>query len=119
MISLSPVITMAGGNPQHDAFGFRYWSDPGPLVEYIAEGGLGKFLGIWSTFVTAAFSYGGPDYLAMTAGEAQYPRRVMPNVFKRVIWRLLVFYIGGVLAVGILVGSLILIPCTVLVIKLI
>ena len=39
----------------------------------------------------------------MTAGEAMYPRRVMPNVFSRVIYRLLVFYVGGVLCVGILV----------------
>lgn len=22
------VVTMAGGNPHHDAYGFRYWKDP-------------------------------------------------------------------------------------------
>lgn len=41
----------------------------------------------------------------MTAGEAKYPRRVMPNVFRRVIYRLLFFYIGGVTAVGILINA--------------
>lgn len=96
-------ITMLGGNPQHDMFGFRYWKNPGLFNEYIATGGWGRFLAMWATFVTAAFAYGGPDFLALAAGEAKYPRRVFPNVFRRVIWRLLVFYIGGVLAVGILV----------------
>jgi len=24
-------ITMVGGNPQGDAYGFRYWTDPGHL----------------------------------------------------------------------------------------
>lgn len=51
----------------------------------------------------AAFAFGGPDYIALAAGEARAPRRVMPSVFKRVIYRLSVFYILGVLAVGILV----------------
>lgn len=99
----SLVITMVGGNPQHDAFGFRNWNNPGAFHSYLADGTWGNFLGFFSTFVGAAYAYGGPDYIAMTSGEAKYPRRIYPNVFQRVIYRLLVFYIGGVLAVGILV----------------
>ncbi|EXJ86914.1 hypothetical protein A1O3_03868 [Capronia epimyces CBS 606.96] len=98
-------ILMVGGNPQHDAFGFRYWKDPGPFNQYIASGNWGHFLGFWSVFVQAAFAFGGPDYIALTAGEARAPRRVLPSVFKRVIYRLSLFYILGVLAVGILVPS--------------
>ena len=97
------VITMVGGNPKGDAFGFRYWKTPGPFNEYIASGSLGHFLGLWSVFVQAAFAFGGPDYIALTAGEARAPRRVLPSVFKRVIYRLSLFYILGVMAVGILV----------------
>lgn len=63
----------------------------------------GHFLGFWSVFIQAAFAFGGPDYIALSAGEARAPRRVLPSVFKRVIYRLSVFYILGVLAVGILV----------------
>ncbi|WVQ80905.1 hypothetical protein IAT38_003012 [Cryptococcus sp. DSM 104549] len=96
-------ITMVGGNPAHDAFGFRYWKNPGPMNSYLVEGAKGRFLGFWSVFVQAAYAYGGPDYVATSAGEARAPRRVMPSVFKRVIYRLAVFYIGGVLCVGILV----------------
>lgn len=96
---------MVGGNPQGDAFGFRYWKSPGPFHAYAASGPWGNFLGFFSTFVGAAYAYGGPDYLALTGAEAKYPRRIYPSVFRRVIYRLLVFYIGGVLAVGILVCS--------------
>jgi amino acid transporter len=55
---------MLGGNPAGDRFGFRYWKNPGPMKEYVTDGGLGRFLGIWSMFVGAAFAYGSPDYLA-------------------------------------------------------
>lgn len=54
-------------------------------------------------FVQAAFAFGGPDFIAMTAGEARAPRRVFSSVFRRVVYRLSVFYVLGVLAAGILV----------------
>lgn len=54
-------------------------------------------------FVQAAFAFGGPDYIALSAGETRNPQRVLPSVFKRVIYRLILFYVLGVLAVGILV----------------
>ena len=97
---------MCGGNPQGDAFGFRYWKNPGPMNAYLTEGSLGRFAGFWSTFVAAAFAYGGPDYVSLAAAETIAPRRVLPSVFKRVIYRLLFFYIGGVLSVGILVSRI-------------
>lgn len=99
------LITMLGGNPKGDRYGFRYWKDPGVMREYLVKGATGRFLGFWSVFIQAAFAYGGPDFVAMTAGEAKYPRRVLPNVFNRVIFRLLFFYIGGTFCIGILVSS--------------
>ncbi|KAG7421311.1 General amino acid permease AGP2 [Fusarium oxysporum f. sp. rapae] len=38
-------ITMVGGNPQHDAYGFSYWSNPGSFAEYITGEDLGRFEG--------------------------------------------------------------------------
>lgn len=35
-------MVMVGGNPQHDAFGFRYWKNPGVFNEYIAKGSWGE-----------------------------------------------------------------------------
>jgi amino acid transporter len=53
---LFTIITMSGGNPLHDAFGFRYWQDPGAFVEYKVAGGGGRFLGVLVGLLQAAFT---------------------------------------------------------------
>jgi len=88
------LITMLGGNPLHDRFGFRYWSDPGSL---------GKFLGFFQCLIQASFIIAGPDYVSMAAGEAENPRKTMPKAFNGVFYRLTAFFVLGSLAVGILV----------------
>jgi amino acid transporter len=99
-------ITMVGGNPQHDAFGFRYWKNPGPFVEYIATNNLGKFQGFLAALNKACFTIVGPEYLSMVAGEAgQETRKVLAGTFRSVFYRLTCFYVLGALSVGILVAS--------------
>jgi len=51
-------VTMVGGNPEHDAYGFRYWKDPGPFAEYLATGSLGKFEGFLGALWAASFCIG-------------------------------------------------------------
>ena len=41
----------------------------------------------------------------MAAAEARNPRRNIPKAIRRVYFRVLVFYIGGVLVIGLLVPS--------------
>jgi hypothetical protein len=36
-------VTMVGGNPQHDAYGFRYWNKPGAFAEHLSSGAIGRF----------------------------------------------------------------------------
>ncbi|ODQ77817.1 hypothetical protein BABINDRAFT_163205 [Babjeviella inositovora NRRL Y-12698] len=97
-------VTMVGGNPQHDAFGFRYWRDPGPLNEYLYPGARGRWMGIVACFIRAAFTIAGPEYISMCAGETANPRKSLPRAFKQVFWRLSLFFIVGALCVGILVA---------------
>ncbi|AOA64138.1 High affinity polyamine permease [Komagataella phaffii CBS 7435] len=97
-------ITMVGGNPQHDAFGFRYWNDPGAFATYYRDGPLGRFQGFVSALTTACFFVVGPEYLSMVAAEARNPKKTMSGAFRTVIYRLALFYIGGALSVGILVA---------------
>ncbi|KAF8206916.1 general amino acid permease AGP2 [Mycena galopus ATCC 62051] len=118
---LFTFVVMVGGNPDHDAFGFRYWrGEPftvdarplslitfkvpgGPFVPYLYEGSLGHFLGFLSSLIQASFTISGPEYIAMTAGEAARPRDTLPRCFNSLVARLLVFFILGALSVGILV----------------
>ncbi|KAK7970095.1 General amino acid permease AGP2 [Apiospora saccharicola] len=102
MLFCFTFIVMIGGNPQHDAFGFRYWKNPGSFAEYIATGALGRFQGFLGAFFSAAFTVVGPEYLAMVAGEAERPRTYLKNGFKTMYWRFGTFFIGGALCVGII-----------------
>jgi amino acid transporter len=104
MLVLITLITMAGGNPKGDAYGFRSWND-GAMHPYYAEGSTGKFLGVWSVMIYAAFTIAGPDGVALASGEIQNPRRTIPRVAKLVFYRLIGFYVVGVLAVGIICSS--------------
>ena len=94
-------VTMLGGNPQRDRFGFRYWRDPGSFAELYKTGSLGRFLGFLQCLIQASFTIAGPDYVSMAAGEAENPRVVMPRAFKAVFSRLMAFFVLGSLAVGI------------------
>ena len=100
---LLAFILDLGGGPNHDRLGFRYWKHPGAMNEYIAKGAEGRFLGLWSTLVNAAFAYGGVEMVAVAAGEAENPRRNIPKAVRRVFWRILFFYVLGALAIGVLV----------------
>lgn len=93
-------ITMVGGNPQKDAYGFRYWRDPGPLNAH-DNGSLGRFEGFLGALWAASFCVVGPEYISMVAGEARRPRVYIKNAFKTVYWRFGAFFILGAICVGI------------------
>lgn len=69
---LMSFIVVLGGGPKRDRIGFRYWRNPGPpMKEVVATGDAGRFLGLFSTLVFAAFSYAGIEMVAVAAGETQ------------------------------------------------
>ena len=71
--------------------------------ELFIEGAKGKFLALWSTFVTATFAYLGSELIGVTVGEAQNPRKVIPRAIKLTFWRIVFFYVLSVLLIGTLV----------------
>lgn len=94
-------ISMLGGNPQKDRYGFRYWKNPGSFTELYYGGQLGRFLGFLQCLIQASFTIAGPDYVSMAAGETENPRKVMPRAYNAVFYRLTTFFVLGSLAVGI------------------
>ncbi|KAH6839048.1 General amino acid permease [Alternaria tenuissima] len=94
-------ISMLGGNPEKDRYGFRYWKNPGSFTELYYEGQLGRFLGFLQCLIQASFTIAGPDYVSMAAGETENPRKVMPRAYNAVFYRLTTFFVLGSLAVGI------------------
>ncbi|KAM5356752.1 hypothetical protein ACJ41O_003398 [Fusarium nematophilum] len=102
---MATFITMVGGNPHHDAYGFRNWANGDLAHPYYTSGSAGIFLSICISVRYAVFTIGGPDIISLSAGEIRNPRKTIPRVAKLIVARILFFYIVGVLAVGILCNS--------------
>ncbi|TKA64199.1 hypothetical protein B0A49_08771 [Cryomyces minteri] len=99
-------ILFWGGGPSRDRLGFRYWKNPGAANTYLAEGNLGRFLALLSTLVLSAFPFTfAPELLVVTGGEMQSPRRNLPIAARRYFYRLVFFYIGCTLAIGVICQS--------------
>lgn len=104
MLFFYTFVTMIGGNPKHDAYGFRYWKDPGAFAEYNGStGALGRFEGFLGSLWSAAFAVVGPEYVSMVAAEAKRPRIYIKTAFKTIYWRFGLFFFGSALCVGIVI----------------
>lgn len=95
-------ITMVGGNPRGDAYGFRYWNNPGAFVGATPKM---RFEGFLAALWNASFAIVGPEYISMVAAEAKRPRIYIKTAFKTVYYRFFIFFFGSALAVGIVVAS--------------
>lgn len=97
------VILFFGGGPTHDRIGFRYWKTPGAMNAYLVPGRRGQFCGFLKSFVNACFSFGGSEVICVAASETLNPRRNIPKAVRRTFWRVVIFYVFGVFAIGVLV----------------
>jgi amino acid transporter len=104
MLFAFTFVTMVGGNPQHDVYGFRNWNKPGAFAEYLHSGNLGRFEGFLACLWSAGFACVGPEYISMVAAEAKHPRRYIRAAFQTVYFRFIVFFIGSALCCGIVVS---------------
>ncbi|KID76533.1 General amino acid permease AGP2 [Metarhizium brunneum] len=103
MLFMFTFVTMLGGNPSHDRYGFRYWNDPGAFAEYHTKGAVGRFEGFLGALWSAGFAVVGPEYVSMVAAEAKRPRIYIKTAFKTIYWRFGLFFLGSALCVGIVV----------------
>lgn len=93
------IALTASGIPGDDrgAIGARYWKSPGAF--------LNGFQGFLAVFRVAGMSYGGTEMLGLTAAECRRPHRMMPIATKIVFFRLIFFYVGGLLMLGFVVPA--------------
>ncbi|TPX09739.1 uncharacterized protein E0L32_009078 [Thyridium curvatum] len=97
------LVINLGGGPNHERIGFRYWQDPGAFNSYIKTGATGNFLAFWKVMLSAAFSYGNIQVVAISGSETRDPRRTVPGATKKTFYRVLFFYVLSILIVGMLV----------------
>ncbi|KAI9155663.1 putative proline-specific permease put4 [Paramyrothecium foliicola] len=98
------VVLFFGGGPSGRPLWFSNWSEPAAIKPYILTGDVGRLVGFVSvlTFSIFAFAFA-PELLVVTGGEMQSPRTNLPKATRRYFYRLILFYILGALAIGIIV----------------
>lgn len=89
------IVIAAGGAPNGEPVGSKYWRDPGPLAN--------GFKGVASIFVSSAFAYAGTELVALTAAETHNPRVDLPKATKQVFWRILLFYMVSLILICFLI----------------
>jgi yeast amino acid transporter len=95
-------ILFWGGGPSGDRLGFRYWQDPGAGHAYIKSGDAGRTVAFFQTLVLSVFPFTfAVELLVVTGGEMESPRRNLPVAGKRYFYRLVIFYVLSVLAIGV------------------
>ncbi|KAF4835222.1 Proline-specific permease [Colletotrichum tropicale] len=99
------LVINLGGGPNHERLGFRYWQDPGAFNSYIIPGSAGGFLAFWKVLLSAAFSYGNIQVVAISGSETRHPRKIIPAATRKTFFRVFVFYVLSILIVGMIVPS--------------
>ncbi|KAG9066096.1 hypothetical protein KI688_001315 [Linnemannia hyalina] len=60
----------------------------------------GGFVGLFSIFLNAGFSFQGAELVGIAAGETKNPRKNVPRAIRQVFWRILMFYVLTILIIG-------------------
>lgn len=87
MLFMFTFVTMVGGNPLKDVYGFRYWTEPGPVSQYYGTGPSAGLRSFTAALLGAAFAVAGPDMLSLIVSRLGAIYRV--SEFDT--WPLLVF----------------------------
>lgn len=45
----------------------------------------------------------GPEYISMVAAETENPRKILPPAYRSFVWRILFFFVGSALCMGIVI----------------
>ncbi|KAI9805075.1 MAG: hypothetical protein M1825_000909 [Sarcosagium campestre] len=128
-LTICSLAISCGANKDHKYYGTTYWRDnykmpPNYGGHEDLSGGPGKFLAVWydgepssnspivaltthllirKSMTIAAFAYVGVEIVAVTAGEAKYPKRDIPFATKYVWLITICLYVFSVIFVSLCV----------------
>lgn len=89
------IIYSSGGVKGQEAFGFRYWHNPGAFAD--------GFRGVASVFVYCSTYYAGVESVAIAATETKNPAKAVPSAVRQVFFRIVVIFMGCALFFGLCV----------------
>lgn len=86
-------------------FGLIGGQDPVGFTNFFVQDAPfnGGIFAIFGIFLVAGFSFQGTELLGVTAGETKDPGKNIPKAIRSVFWRILLFYILAIFAIGLLI----------------
>lgn len=102
---LYAFIMVVGGSHQ-GPIGFRYWRHPGPWgagAGLVSNLNTDRLLAWVSSLISACFTFQGVELTGMSCGESKNPRKAVPSAIRKVIWRIIIFYVLLMFFMGLLV----------------
>lgn len=100
------ALCMVCGAGKTGPVGFRYWRNPGAWGDgagYVSNLNTDRFLAWLSSLISAMFTFQGVELVGISCGETANPRKAVPSAIRKVIWRIIIFYIGCMFFMGLLV----------------
>ncbi|KAJ7623715.1 general APC amino acid permease [Roridomyces roridus] len=106
ILLISGLVLDLGGGPNHEVIGFKFWKHPGAVnrAHLVELADADRFLAILSVIIQAAFSFQGMELVCIAASETENPRRNITKAVRRVFYRVVLFYMLGILMIGMLVS---------------
>ncbi|WP_372969476.1 amino acid permease [Microbacterium sp.] len=100
LVKVSAVIAMIVGGIAIIVFGFQNQSPDASGIGALFDPATGGFFphgaeGFVACFAIVVFAFGGIEIIGITAGEAQNPKKVIPQAINSVPARVLLFYVGA------------------------
>ncbi|MDD4599897.1 Aromatic amino acid transport protein AroP [bioreactor metagenome] len=82
-------------------FGIGNGGQPTGISNLWAHGGFfpNGLHGVIMSLVLVMFSFGGVELVGITAGEAENPKKTIPQAINQVVWRILLFYVGAMVVI--------------------
>ncbi|WFC98173.1 hypothetical protein MYAM1_000897 [Malassezia yamatoensis] len=90
------IVIDCGGAPAGEYLGARGWHSEGGAF-------INGFKGFCSVLTTAAFAFTGTELVGLAAAETSEPARLIPKACKRVVWRVILFYVLSLLMITLIV----------------
>ncbi|EEQ39802.1 Lysine/arginine permease CAN1 [Clavispora lusitaniae] len=100
------ALCMVCGAGKTGPVGFRYWRNPGAWGDgagYVHNKNTDRFLAWLSSLISALFTFQGVELVGISCGESANPRKTVPSAIKKVIWRIMIFYVGCMFFMGLLI----------------
>lgn len=100
------VVVAAGGGPDGEPVGWRYWREPGPANPWLVPGAGGVVVSFIGVLVNAILplSFLG-EMIAICGGETTNPRKAIPRATKALLVRLVCFSMLPIFSVTLICPS--------------